>query len=261
MKYARFVETAGGWEPFQRLLRAVHSVAERRGVSMANVAARWVLEQPGVGGVIVGARLGRSEHLEDTLRLFDFELGASAHAELDEALAGLAPIPGDSGDEYRRPPYLTASGDLSDHLEDFPAPYPVEEVGPDRRRASSGTPWEGMAGYSRAVRVGDRISVSGTTATHGDRLVGGDDPGAQAVFCLDKIQGAVEALGGRLEDVVRTRIFVARAEDWEPVARAHGRRFGQVRPANTLVEARLIGDEYLVEIEAEAVVGSGGDPA
>ncbi len=263
MKYARFVEAAGGWAPFQRLLHAMASVAERLGVSMANVAARWVLEQPAVAGVIVGARLGRSRHVEDNLRVFDFELGEDARRELDEALAGLRAIPGDSGDEYRRPPFLTASGDLSHHLDAFPPPYPVEEVRDEtgeavRLRASSGTPWEGMAGYGRAVRVGERILVSGTTATHGDRVVGGDDPGAQAVFCLDKIQGAVEALGGRLEDVVRTRIFVADAEEWEPVARAHGRRFGHVRPANTLVEARLVGAEYRVEIEAEAVVGSGG---
>ncbi len=124
-----------------------------------------------------------------------------------------------------------------------------------RPRASSGTVWEDLAGYSRAVRVGDRILVSGPTATHGRRVIGGDDPGAQATFCLDKIQGAIESLGGTLDDVVRTRVFVADVKDWEPVSRAHGRRFGRVRPANTLVQAALIGAGYLVEIEAEAVVG------
>lgn len=111
-----------------------------------------------------------------------------------------------------------------------------------------------MAGYARAVRSGDRIWVSGTTATHRDRLIGGSDPAAQTHFVIDKIEGALQSLGSRLEDVTRTRVFVNRISDWEPVARAHGDRFRDIRPANTLVEARLVGEQYLVEIEAEAVV-------
>ena len=111
-----------------------------------------------------------------------------------------------------------------------------------------------MAGYSRAVRSGDRILVSGTTATHGSRLIGGSDPAAQTHFVIDKIQAAVESLGGRLEDVDRTRIFVNDIENWEPIARAHGQRFAAIRPVNTLVQAHLVGSEYLVEMEAEARV-------
>lgn len=126
-----------------------------------------------------------------------------------------------------------------------------------KQRVSSGTVWEEMAGYSRAVRVGDRILVAGTTATGPDGLVGGADPAAQTRFIIDKIEGAIQQLGGRLEDVVRTRIYISRAENWEPVARAHGERFAAILPVNTLVEARLIGDEYLVEMEAEAVIGAG----
>lgn len=126
-----------------------------------------------------------------------------------------------------------------------------------KQSVSSGTVWEEMAGYSRAVRMGDTIHVSGTTATGPDGLVGGDDPAAQTDFIIDKIAHAIEQLGGRLEDVVRTRIFISKVDHWEPVARTHGRRFGHIRPANTLVEARLIGEEYLVEIEADAVVGAG----
>jgi len=114
-----------------------------------------------------------------------------------------------------------------------------------------------MAGYSRAVRVDDRILVSGTTATGPDGLVGGDDPAAQARYALDKIAAAITQLGGRLEDVVRTRVFVSNIEHWEVVARVHGEYFGYIRPVNTLVEARLVGPEYLVEIEAEAIVGAG----
>lgn len=126
-----------------------------------------------------------------------------------------------------------------------------------RQSVSSGTTWEAMAGYSRAVRVDDRILVAGTTATGPDGLVGGDDPAAQARYALDKIEAAICQLGGRLEDVVRTRIYVSDIAHWEAVARVHGERFGRIRPVNTLVEARLVGPEYLVEIEAEAIVGAG----
>ena len=126
-----------------------------------------------------------------------------------------------------------------------------------RQSVSSGTVWESMAGYSRAVRVGDRILVSGTTATGPDGLVGADDPAAQARYAIDKIEAAIRQLGGRLEDVVRTRVYVSDVAHWESVARVHGERFGHIRPANTLVEARLVGPEYLVEIEAEAIVGAG----
>ena len=123
---------------------------------------------------------------------------------------------------------------------------------------SSGTTWEEMAGYSRAVRVGDRILVAGTTATGPDGLVGGDDPAAQARFIYDKIEFAIKTLGGRFEDIVRTRVFVSDIAHWEAVARVHGERFARIRPVNTLVEARLVGPEYLVEIEVEAEVGAGG---
>jgi enamine deaminase RidA (YjgF/YER057c/UK114 family) len=128
----------------------------------------------------------------------------------------------------------------------------------DRVLCLSGTAWESLAGFSRAVRRGNRIYVSGTTATHGDRAIGGSDPAAQTHFAIDKIEGALQSLGSRLEDVVRTRVFVRNAADWEPVARAHGQRFGGVMPANTLVQAGLVGEEYLVEIEAEAEVGDSG---
>lgn len=253
MKYARFVETAGGWAPFQRLLRAVKSVADRHGVSMANVACRAILQEDGVGGVIIGARLGTSEHIDDNLRLFSFELDASDQAVLDEALAGLEPIPGDCGDEYRKPPFLTASGDLSHHFEAAPPPYSVR-ANERGDRILSGTIWEDIAGFSRAIRRGNRVLVSGTTATHGDRVIGGTDPASQTHFIIDKIEGALQSVGGSLDDVVRTRIYVRNASDWEPISRAHGERFGAVGPANTLVRAQPIGDEYLVEMEAEALL-------
>ncbi|MGH7359879.1 MAG: Rid family hydrolase [Candidatus Rokuibacteriota bacterium] len=126
-----------------------------------------------------------------------------------------------------------------------------------RASVDSGTVWEATAGYARAVRVGDRILVSGTTATGPDGKAAPGDAAAQARFILDKIERAIEALGGRLRDVVRTRVYVRRLEDWEAVAQVHGERFGAIRPANTLVQAGLVGEPYLVEIEAEAVIGAG----
>ena len=257
MKYGRFMRVAGGWEALQRVLRAADAVARRHGVSIANVASRYVLEQPAVAGVIIGARPGEREHIEDNLRLFSFSLTPQDREELEAALATLRRIPGDCGDEYRKPPFLTASGDLSHHVESFPAPYAVERREDGRVLCLSGTPWESMAGFSRATRRGSRVHVSGTTATHGNLAIGGTDPSAQAHFAIDKIAGALHSLGAKLEDVVRTRIFVKRLEDWEPVARAHGERFGHIQPANTLVSAPLVGDEYLVEIEAEAEVAGG----
>ena len=125
-----------------------------------------------------------------------------------------------------------------------------------RQLISTNTPWERLAGFSRAVRVGKAVYVAGTTASNesGD-LQGGQDAYAQTVYVLHKIEAALGAAGATRSDVVRTRIYVARMEDWQAAARAHGEFFGDIRPANTLVQvAGLIGD-YLVEIEADAVVG------
>jgi enamine deaminase RidA (YjgF/YER057c/UK114 family) len=254
MKYKRFIDAAGGWAAFQRVLGAASVVAKRLGVPMATVASRYVLDQPAVAAVIIGARLGERAHIADSRKLFEIEIGGENRALLDAAIATLTPITGDCGDEYRRPPYLTASGDLSHHLDTFPSPFPVRVDDGGRRRALSGTVWEDLAGFSRALRVGNRITISGTTATHRDRCVGGSDAAAQAHFAIDKLEGALVSLGAGLQDVIRTRVFVSRLSDWEAVARAHGERFAGIQPANTLVQAGLVGDDYLVEIEAEAEV-------
>lgn len=256
MKYKRFIDTAGGWEKFQTVLNTLHRIAKKHKVSIANVATRYILENPAVGGVIIGARLGLSEHIHENLKLFGFSLDQESKVEIGGALSQLDPIPGDCGDEYRKPPFLTASGDLSHHVDTIPPPFPTVQGTDGRAKALSGTVWEDMAGFSRAVRKGNRILVSGTTATHGNKAIGGQDPAAQTHFVIDKIEGAIQSLGGKLEEVVRTRIFVRNVADWEPVARVHGQRFKTIQPANTLVKAEMIGDEYLVEIEAEAEVSN-----
>jgi aryl-alcohol dehydrogenase-like predicted oxidoreductase/enamine deaminase RidA (YjgF/YER057c/UK114 family) len=256
-KYKRFIDTAGGWDAFQGILRGASAIAGKHGVSVSNVATRWVLEHDAVAAAIVGARLGESEHRSDNLKVFSFSLDAEDKAQLETAFAATKPIPGDCGDEYRKPPYLTASGDLSHHLDAIPSIYSAEPASgrPGRSRVSSGSVWEPIAGYSRAVRVKDTIRVSGTTATHAaDRCVAPGDAGAQTTYILDKIAASISALGGDLEDVVRTRIYLRDAAAWEPVSRAHGRVFGDIKPANTLIQAGGLIGGYEVEIEAEAVV-------
>ena len=252
MKYRRFIDAAGGWAAFQAILAAADAIAKRHGVSIANVATRWVLDHPAVAAVIVGARLGEREHRADNLGCFGFALDAQDHARLDDAFARGRTIPGDCGDEYRRPPYLTAAGDLSHHLQGQTQPYVATRVD-GRLRVDTGSVWEPICGYSRAIRAGNRIVVSGTTATHGaGRIVCPGDPRGQTVYILDKIAASLAALGGTSDDVVRTRIYLRDADHWETVGRAHGRHFAAARPANTLLEvSRLVGD-YLVEIEAEA---------
>lgn len=257
-KYKRFIDAAGGWGAFQGLLAAAGEIARKHKVSISNVATRWVLEHQAVAAAIIGARLGESEHRDDNLKVFSLALNEEDKARLEAAFAGTQPIPGDCGDEYRRPPYLTASGDLSHHLDALPSIYVAEPVPgrPQRTRVSSGSIWEPIAGFSRAVRVKDTIRVSGTTATHGaDRCVAPGDAGAQTTYILDKILASIAALGGRAEDVVRTRIYLRDASQWEPASRAHGRFFGEIKPANTMIAAGDLIGGYEVEIEAEAVVG------
>jgi aryl-alcohol dehydrogenase-like predicted oxidoreductase/enamine deaminase RidA (YjgF/YER057c/UK114 family) len=257
MKYKRFIDASGGWDRFQTLLSALSKIAQKHRVSISNVATAWTLDHPAITATIIGARLGEGQHRGDNKRALELALDLRDRDLIEAVLSGMDTIPGDCGDEYRKPPFLTASGDLSHHQNALSPVFPVvkSSARPDRLHTDSGSIWEAKAGFARATRSGDRIWVSGTTATHpAGGAVGRGDATAQTIYILDKISAAISALGGSLEDVVRTRIYLRHEADWEAVSAVHARYFGSVRPTNTLVAGIGIIGPYDVEIEAEAKV-------
>ena len=124
-----------------------------------------------------------------------------------------------------------------------------------RQQIGSGSPWEDIVGYSRAVKVDNIIEVAGTTAMNGDILVGEGDVYLQTKFIFSKIEKALKQLGGSLKDVVRTRMFVTNIKDWELVGKAHGEFFGNIKPVATMVQVQqLINEKMLIEIEVTAII-------
>ena len=184
------------------------------------------LEQPGVAAVIIGARLGERDHIDDTrppvhMALEPMPIGTSCRRQSTRSTRFPAIVE-----------TSTASRRSSRHLAisviiwtRCPRRFAWSRAQGAEHCACAGTSWERLAGFARAVRQGRRISVSGTTATLGDRLIGGRDAAAQTHFAIDKIEGALQSLGATLAHVVRTRVYVKNIADWEAVARAHGDAF------------------------------------
>jgi len=229
-------------------------ISKERNLSLAQLASLYIKEEFSCNSVIIGARLGELEHIEENQQIGQISLDMASKLKIASIINTFKSVHGDCGDEYRNPPFLTASGDLSHHISTFPPAFQVKDEGNKRYSASSGTVWESFASYSRAVKKGNMVFVSGTTATQGSMVIGGNSPDSQMHFVLDKIEGALKSMNASMKDVVRTRIFVSDINHWEAIARVHGKRFDGINPVNTLVVARLIGDEYLVEVEAEAIL-------
>ena len=277
-KYCRQVQATCGWPRLQQLLKTLRVIANRHEmddgmggrmrVSIANVATRWVLEQPAVAAVTIGLQSPGAYAVENE-RALQFALSAQDHREIESALTGhdgvckgLAPLPGDCGDEYRRRPFLTASGERPTQLDGMPPAYNAtlaqSQCAPPPAVPRLRIDGDSAAGFSRAVRVGGRVIVSGTGAMRTDgRPAGGADAAAQTTCALDTIEASLKALGASLDDVILTRLHVRHVRrDGDAVLRVHGLRFGalQRRPACTLVGSALANEASLVEIEAEAVV-------
>ena len=254
MKYKRFQEEVCDWSTFQNLLGKLGDISKNLNISIAQLASLYIKEENSCNSVIIGARLGELEHIAENKQVSKMALDDESKVEIAALINAFKSVNGDCGDEYRYPPFLTASGDLSHHIASFPPAFQVKDEGNGRFSASSGTIWESFAGYSRAVKKGKHVFVSGTTATQGSLVIGGSSPDSQMNFVLDKIEGALKSMNASMRDVVRTRIFVSDIQHWEAIARVHGKRFEGINPANTLVIAKLIGEEYLVEVEVDAIL-------
>ncbi|MFN6020089.1 MAG: aldo/keto reductase [Bacteroidota bacterium] len=253
MKYKRFQEEVCDWKQFQDLLEQLDGISKKLDLSIAQLASLYIKEEFHCNSVIIGARLGELEHITENKQVSNMGLDEESKLEIAHCLKQFNSVNGDCGDEYRYPPFLTASGDLSHHIASFPPAFQVKDEGNSKYSASSGTIWESFAGYSRAVKKGNHVFVSGTTSTQGSLVIGGNSPDSQMHFVLDKIEGALKSMNATMRDVVRTRIFVSDIQHWEAIARVHGKRFEGINPTNTLVVAKLIGEEYLVEVEADAI--------
>ena len=253
MKYKRFQEEVCDWKQFQDLLKQLDGISKKLDLSIAQLASLYIKDEFHCNSVIIGARLGELEHITENKQVSNMALDEESKAAISALIKEFKSVNGDCGDEYRYPPFLTASGDLSHHIASFPPAFQVKDEGNSRYSASSGTIWESFAGYSRAVKKGNHVFVSVTTSTQGSLVIGGNSPDSQMHFVLDKIEGALKSMNATMRDVVRTRIFVSDVQHWEAIARVHGKRFEGINPTNTLVVAKLIGEEYLVEVEVDAI--------
>lgn len=257
-KWKRYIDAAGGWALFQDLLATLEGVARKHSVSLASVAAAWVLNA-GVAAIF-------SPEPVSPVILDDADRAAIAGTQ-----AALTPLPGGCGDELRFSPFLTSSGSLPAQAltswEMRARQADIERVIANGGRVEylSGSPWEPVVGYCRSVRYRDRIVVSGTTTKphpSGTGVIGASAED-QATFVFDIIRGAICSLGGSMGDVVRTRILYSDVErDWLAVGRVQEREIMRrhgVLPTNTMVGGLtyVVGTGAVLEIEAECVMGAG----
>ena len=258
-KYKRFIDTVGGWDVLQRVLAAAKAIAVKHGVSVANVAARWVLEQEAVGAVIIGARLGEREHRGDNLALFGFALDDADRARLAEAQSRLREIPGDCGDEYRKPPFLTASGDLSHHLAGLPRVF-AGERGP-RPPRTHGRRFRQPLGADRRLRARGACRPSASSSAARPPRT------ARAPWCARAMRkdrpstSSTRSAPPSRRSAASSKTWSARGSTSEtPRARSRWRASTAATsarsdpPTRSWQIAGLVGD-YEVEIEAEADVG------
>ena len=257
-KYKRFIDAAGGWEVFQGILAAAGMIAEKHGVSISNVATRWVLEHEAVAAAIIGARITESEHRADNLKIFGFALDAEDKALLEAAFAAATPIPGDCGDEYRRPPYLTASGDLSHHLTRSRRSTRLSRCPAGRTACASPRAASGSRSPATAAPSGSRTrSAFPAPRPRMPRTAAW----RRAIPARRPPTSSTRSPRRSPRSAARSRTSCAPASICATPPNGSRCRapmagsLATIMPANTMVEAGdLIGD-YEVEIEAEAVVG------
>lgn len=242
--HAALVRAIGGWSALQCVLQALRRIADRHQVVIADVAMRWVMDQPGVAAVLIDDAMPIDDSTAWRKRLDGLSLNGDDRAQLQAVLDATLPPAGDCGAEHHAGAVASVT---------VPRGSTTTSAGVSRLRPQPSSQWVDRAGGSRALRTGSRVVVAGTNAMHGaSMVVARGDAEAQAVFALDKIAASLHALGASLQHVVRTRVYLRDLNAASGVAAVHARVFAGVCPASTVLGVAQLTDDCEVEIEAEA---------